>query len=229
MTIFTDLVKGALGADSATAESQTQNLLQGALDLLDKAGGIEGIADKFQKSGLGDIVASWIGTGENQPISGEQLTKVLGRDKLEALAQQAGVPASAGANVLASLFPTLLDKLTPGGEAPDRNQLAYVGKVILGGLGVAAAAKAAASVFGKKDEDAAPASGAPAAADAASSGQSGQAGTSGTRVVASGDTLSKIAQDVYGDGTLWKRIFDANRDILSDPNRIWPGQVLRIP
>lgn len=48
-------------------------------------------------------------------------------------------------------------------------------------------------------------------------------------VVQKGDTLSKIAGEFYGDPTLYPRIFDANRDLLVDPNRIKPGQKLRIP
>ncbi|MEZ5497801.1 MAG: LysM peptidoglycan-binding domain-containing protein [Steroidobacteraceae bacterium] len=48
-------------------------------------------------------------------------------------------------------------------------------------------------------------------------------------VVKKGDTLSKIAEHYYGDMMLYPKIFDANRDILSDPNRIKPGQKLRIP
>lgn len=48
-------------------------------------------------------------------------------------------------------------------------------------------------------------------------------------VVAAGDTLSKIAKQYYGDPALYPRIFEANRDILTDPNRIQPGQKLRIP
>ena len=48
-------------------------------------------------------------------------------------------------------------------------------------------------------------------------------------VVRKGDTLSKIAEQFYGDPTLYPRIFDANRDVLVDPNRIKPGQRLRIP
>jgi nucleoid-associated protein YgaU len=50
-----------------------------------------------------------------------------------------------------------------------------------------------------------------------------------TYVVQSGDTLSKIAQKYYGDASLYTKIFQANRDQLSDPNRISPGQKLRIP
>jgi nucleoid-associated protein YgaU len=48
-------------------------------------------------------------------------------------------------------------------------------------------------------------------------------------VVQSGDTLSKIAQKYYGDASLYSKIFQANRDVLSDPNKISPGQKLRIP
>lgn len=48
-------------------------------------------------------------------------------------------------------------------------------------------------------------------------------------VVRKGDTLSKIAEQFYGDPTLYPRTFEANRDVLVDPNRIHPGQELRIP
>ena len=50
-----------------------------------------------------------------------------------------------------------------------------------------------------------------------------------TYTVAKGDTLSKIAKQHYGDANKWKKIYDANRDILKDPDRIFPGQVLKIP
>ena len=50
-----------------------------------------------------------------------------------------------------------------------------------------------------------------------------------TYVVVSGDSLSKIAKRVYGDAKAWKRIFEANADTLKDPNKIFPGQKLKIP
>lgn len=50
-----------------------------------------------------------------------------------------------------------------------------------------------------------------------------------TYVVVSGDSLSKIAKREYGDANKWPRIFDANRDIIKDPNLIHPGQKLKIP
>jgi LysM repeat protein len=61
--------------------------------------------------------------------------------------------------------------------------------------------------------------------------QTGAAAGSGQRTytVKSGDTLSKISKEMYGDATQYNKIFDANRDKLSDPNKIFPGQELVIP
>jgi nucleoid-associated protein YgaU len=60
-----------------------------------------------------------------------------------------------------------------------------------------------------------------------------QSGSSSTAtkiyVVASGDSLSKIAKREYGDANAWPKIFEANKDILKDPNKIHPGQKLKIP
>lgn len=50
-----------------------------------------------------------------------------------------------------------------------------------------------------------------------------------TYTVVKGDTLSHIAQAHYGRAGKWRAIFDANRDILDDPDKIRPGQVLTIP
>jgi len=50
-----------------------------------------------------------------------------------------------------------------------------------------------------------------------------------TYTVQSGDSLSKIAREHLGDANAWNRIFDANRDQIKDPDKIQPGQVLRIP
>jgi nucleoid-associated protein YgaU len=62
-----------------------------------------------------------------------------------------------------------------------------------------------------------------------SAGAAGSNPYTQTHVVVSGDTLSKIAQKYYGDPALYTQIFEANRDVLNDPNKIFPGQKLRIP
>jgi len=68
---------------------------------------------------------------------------------------------------------------------------------------------------------------------AAPAGQGGPAGAvsapAGSYTVKKGDTLSKISKQFYGDANAYKKIFDANRDQLKDPDKIQPGQVLRIP
>jgi nucleoid-associated protein YgaU len=50
-----------------------------------------------------------------------------------------------------------------------------------------------------------------------------------TYVVAPGDSLSKIAKQVYGNTDDWRKIYDANRDTIKDPDLIYPGQTLRLP
>jgi LysM repeat protein len=57
----------------------------------------------------------------------------------------------------------------------------------------------------------------------------GSAGSARTYTVKAGDTLSKIAKETLGDANAYTRIFEANRDQLSDPDKIKPGQVLKIP
>jgi LysM repeat protein len=70
----------------------------------------------------------------------------------------------------------------------------------------------------------------PQAAAAAAAGAGAGGGTSAaTYTVKSGDTLSGIAKSLLGDASQYPKIFEANRDVLSDPDKIKPGQVLRIP
>jgi LysM repeat protein len=70
----------------------------------------------------------------------------------------------------------------------------------------------------------------PQAAAAAAAGAGAGGGTSAaTYTVKSGDTLSGIAKNLLGDASQYPKIFEANRDVLSDPDKIKPGQVLRIP
>jgi uncharacterized protein YidB (DUF937 family) len=93
-------------------------LLQAATSLLGQEGGLQGLVDKFQQGGLGEVVSSWIGKGENLPISAEQLSSVLGSEALSGLAEKAGLDSNALAGQLASVLPGVVDQLTPAGEVP---------------------------------------------------------------------------------------------------------------
>jgi uncharacterized protein YidB (DUF937 family) len=235
MSLFTEIVKSAIGASntSGQTENQSQNLLNGALGMLQAMGGIDGLVNKLQQSGLGDIAASWVGTGENKSINPEELSNVLGKDQIAAVAQQAGIPESQGAAVLSQILPAMVDKLTPDGEVPGSGSFPTWGKVLLGGVGAAVAAKMAASYLGnKEDEEQAPNPEQQTTTASTGSVDTGIGSTTAnvrTYTVASGDTLSKISKQFYNDANQWQRIFDANRDILSNPDRILPGQHLRIP
>ena len=81
-------------------------------------GGLGGLIAKFQQAGLGDVVGSWVGGGQNQPVSGEQLTDVLGADTMAGLAEKLSVSQDDAAAQLSDILPGLVDKLTPQGQAP---------------------------------------------------------------------------------------------------------------
>ena len=81
-------------------------------------GGLADIVGKFQQAGMGDVVSSWIGTGQNAPISGDQLGSVLGSDTIAQIAQQLGLSQGDAAAQLSQVLPQVVDKLTPGGQAP---------------------------------------------------------------------------------------------------------------
>ena len=81
-------------------------------------GGLGGLVSKFEQAGLGDVIGSWIGNGENAPISGGQLGEVLGGDVVSGLAQKLGMNAQTLLPLLAALLPQLINHLTPQGQAP---------------------------------------------------------------------------------------------------------------
>ena len=81
-------------------------------------GGLGGLIAKFQQAGLGDVVGSWVGTGQNQPVSGEQLTDVLGQDTMSSLAEKLGTSQLNAASQLSDILPGLIDRFTPQGQAP---------------------------------------------------------------------------------------------------------------
>ena len=57
----------------------------------------------------------------------------------------------------------------------------------------------------------------------------GTIGSAKTYVVVNGDSLSKIAKREYGDANKWRTIYEANKDLIKDPDLIYPGQELKVP
>jgi uncharacterized protein YidB (DUF937 family) len=93
------------------------NLLQGILGLVNQhEGGLAGLVQSFKDKGLGEIAASWVGTGSNLPISAEQVQNVLGGEQLGALASKFGLSSEDVSGRLSELLPQVVDKLTPNGQ-----------------------------------------------------------------------------------------------------------------
>lgn len=119
-----DAVKAGLGGMTGGGSGQS-NALGAVLSLLNSQGGgagLNGLVQAFQSQGLGDVIASWVGTGQNLPISADQLHKALGSNQLSQFASQAGVAPDAAGATLASLLPGIIDKLTPNGQMPSSGQ-----------------------------------------------------------------------------------------------------------
>ena len=115
---------GRLGGGNSAVSSIIQMILN-------QPGGIAGLAEKFQQGGLGNLVQSWIGTGQNLPVSGNQIQDVLGSDAIGDLAQKLGIPVETASGQLAELLPQIVDKLTPNGHVPAQNDLLSMGAGLL--------------------------------------------------------------------------------------------------
>ena len=93
---------------------------QGAGGLL---GGLGGLIDKFQQGGLGNAINSWIGHGQNHPVSPGQLGSALGPDIIKTLAQRSGMSEEEITKQLSQILPGVVDKLTPQGRLPSTAEL----------------------------------------------------------------------------------------------------------
>ncbi|MFB7834166.1 YidB family protein [Streptomyces sp. NPDC056056] len=99
------LAGGQGGGGGASGAGAASNPLGGLLDML-------------TRSGLTDQTRSWVGTGDNQPVSGAQIAEALPDETLQKVAQDAGVSPQEAADQIAQSLPQAVDKLTPTGSMP---------------------------------------------------------------------------------------------------------------
>ena len=115
-------VKETVGESSGEYSSLANEVL-GLLSGGGQGGGLQGLIQTFQNKGLGDLISSWVSTGQNLPINPEQLKNGLGSDIIGQLAAKVGIPADVATSKLTELLPTLVDKLTPEGKVPESGLL----------------------------------------------------------------------------------------------------------
>jgi uncharacterized protein YidB (DUF937 family) len=108
MGLLDGILGGLVGAEMATVVN----------GLIEKHGGVQGIANQLQQQGLGATVKSWVGTGANQPITADQVHQVFGQSAIAELAAKAGLNPQDLAQKLSQILPQAIDRLTPGGVIP---------------------------------------------------------------------------------------------------------------
>lgn len=96
-----------------------KKLIEGALEMVhDQKDGLKSLVDRFQASGFGEQVKSWVSTGHNLPISADQIRQAFDKDQLEMLALKTKLSVEEVTSHLAASLPQLVDKLTPDGKLP---------------------------------------------------------------------------------------------------------------
>jgi uncharacterized protein YidB (DUF937 family) len=111
-------------------------LATGLLQMINsQPGGLSGLLQTFHDKGLGGLASSWVGTGQNLPITADQIQHVLGSDQVKQMAAKVGISPDAAGAALSQLLPTLVDKLTPNGQIPQHSTLLEMGTSLLQSLG----------------------------------------------------------------------------------------------
>lgn len=95
------------------------HLMPMVMQQIQQQGGLPGLLQKFQANGLGDKAASWVSTGENQPVSAEEAKAALGDDFINNTAQQLGVDPSQISEAASHMVPAMVDQATPDGQVPE--------------------------------------------------------------------------------------------------------------
>jgi len=137
MSFLEDMAGKELGS---TLSGSSNPLVSTIMQIINnQPGGLSGLVQQFHDKGLGSLVSSWVGTGQNLPISTDQLQHVLGSEQVKQLAAQAGISPETASSHLTQLLPMLIDKLTPNGQVPEASSstssMLEAGLDMLKGLG----------------------------------------------------------------------------------------------
>ena len=131
---FLDSLLNGLG--NGSEEGSGGAMAGGLAELVQSQGGLGGLITKLGQGGMSDAAASWIGKGQNLPISADQIAQVIGSGPIGTFAQRLGISPDQAAQVIASTLPQLIDHLTPGGNLTEAgNPLNDLLENIPGGLG----------------------------------------------------------------------------------------------
>ncbi len=97
-------------------------LAQVAMEMINKNGGLGGVLEKFNQGGLADLAASWVGQGQNQSLSQDQVSNVFGNDMIADMASKFGIDSSLLTGQIAEYLPELVNQATPKGAVDDKSE-----------------------------------------------------------------------------------------------------------
>lgn len=116
MGLFDSLAKQVLSG-MAGGQGGQQDMMSDVLGgLLNQSGGLEGLLGKAKEIGIEDKVGSWIGTGDNQAVTPNQMENLLGSDAVQGVASKLGLNVQQILPLLAQFLPLIIDQLTPKGK-----------------------------------------------------------------------------------------------------------------
>jgi uncharacterized protein YidB (DUF937 family) len=134
MGLFDSLLGSVLGGGDKT---QILTSLASSLIADHSSGqGLGGLLQQFESAGLGHVFQSWVGGGQNLPITPEQVQQVLGNQFVQQFAQQHGIDLTTASATIARVLPQLVDHVTPNGQVPVQGQVQSILASLLGGGGV---------------------------------------------------------------------------------------------
>ena len=115
-----DALLGGGAGGGSNAGGGLAGVLGGLLANDGQMGGLGGLVSKFEQAGMGDVIGSWVGNGENQPVSPDQVQGALGSDAISGMASKLGINAQTLLPLLASVLPLLINQMTPQGKVPEQ-------------------------------------------------------------------------------------------------------------
>lgn len=131
MGLFDQIIGAVSGQQGESGGSLLGSVLQMVTN--PQSGGLSGLLQTLQQGGLAEAAKSWVSTGQNLPVSAEQIQSALGNDTVKNLAAQLGLNTEQMSGHLAELLPQVVDKLTPNGSVPSEGNLVSMGMELLKG------------------------------------------------------------------------------------------------
>lgn len=131
MAGISDVLGGVLGG-SGEGGGSIGKLIAPVMEMIQNNGGLQALVARLQDSPIAGQVNSWLGSGQNEPVSGDQVAEAVGPENVEQIAQQSGMSTDEVKGGLSQLLPNLVDKFSPGGQIPGADQVQDLVKNIPG-------------------------------------------------------------------------------------------------